>query len=517
MGRLLAFLACLAAAMSMSSCATVPRSICRYPADVSYVGELDSLGLDAFRRLDAPSQSRRRNLAGEWLKRASSAAVASQQLRFLRTAAGLAPDSPEVWLRVADVCRWLGDRASAQSSLDAAAAALRHGAEPKNRARLSLRLALARGWLHWDRGEWAWGLTWADSASRISPTERETMLLRGLLLGASGDLTHALLVAREIDRLDPHLSDRSWIRGIAAYGQRRLADAYLYFNGVSPDRLHRADFWNDVGLVCELLGNLPDARFYYRKAIRSLPVRDSACLEQFALPISPTLDAVTGTLPVMIAYDRYYVMGSPMAFALEAVRRFESAAAATERIRWGDTAINALGICLRRGFDDAVVRGLRGRVYVQMQAFDLAETDLRRARATLTGRGQVDAGTLYWSGHLKVLTERYAEALPLLRAAVAADSTRGAAWSSLGYALIMSGDLVAARAALDRTLALDPLSAAAWYNRGLMHFNDGQWESAVLDLRQAADLAPDNAEIESLLRRATLKLQAARREGAARP
>ena len=174
--------------------------------------------------------------------------------------------------------------------------------------------------------------------------------------------------------------------------------------------------------------------------------------------------------------------------------------------------MGALGICIRTGQVPSASRAARGRVYAQLGAYGLAEADLVRALAEFRQQGRSDAATLYWLGFLKVKGEKSGDALPLLREAAALDPGRAPVWSSLGYALVMTGDLEAARAALDRALALDPRQTAAWYNRGLLHFNSGRWEDAVLDLRRASELAPDNVEVGNLLRRSVLQVQKTRRE-----
>ncbi len=507
---LLCALACVVLA---GACAGPLPPPCDYPAGAGFAAPLDSLGLAEFLRLGDGDRARRRSLAQDWLRQARGPAGATQRLRALRNAAGLAPDQAATWLQLAELQRLLGDQLGAHAALDAGSAAV-SAAAPEQRARLRLRLALARAWLHRDRGEWSWALAWADSAAAISPAERETRLLQGLLLGQRGELRRAYLMSRDLERKDPHLSDWAWIRGAAALGQGNPADAFHWLSAIPPDKLRRADYWNDLALACELLGNWAEARFFYQKAAGALPLRDASCIEQLSLPASGAPDAAA--LPVWLVFDRLFVAGSPQAYAREAAARFERAQGEA-RAHWGDEAVAALSACLRKGFDAAAVRALRGRVYAQMPADGLAEGDLSRAREEFAARGEVDAATSYWLGRLRLRAERHREAALLLREAIAADSTLAAAWNALGYALVMSGDLEEARAALDRTLALDPFEADAWYNRGLMHFNAGRWQEAASDLGKAAQLAPENEDIAAVLRRALLLREQARRRDAVEP
>ena len=498
----------------IAGCAGHVPAPCGYPQEVMFVGEADSLGLDAFRLLPAAGQAQRHEAAARWRAQAGRARRATEAWQALATAAGLAPDDAPTWLALAELERELGDRASARNSLDRAAAAI----DLAPLAAMRLRLALARAWLHRDLAEWSWGLAWADSALAIFPADRESRLLQGLLLGQRGEGSRALAVAGEIERSDPLASDWIWVRGVAALGADSPTDALHWLGGNaraalrrSPDSLHRADYWNDLALVCERLERWSEAARAYEASVKSLPLREPVCLRRADLPARED-DAEGPRLPVWLAFDRFRVAGSWRAYAVEATRRFEAATDSSARVSWSDAAVVALGICIRTGQAPPVSRAARGRVYAQLGAYGLAEADLVRALAEFRQQGRSDAATLYWLGFLKVKGEKFADALPLLREAAALDPGRAPVWSSLGYALVMTGDLEAARAALDRALALDPRQTAAWYNRGLLHFNSGRWEDAVLDLRRASELAPDNVEVGNLLRRSVLQVQKTRRE-----
>lgn len=535
------------AAAGLGGCAARPRASCGWPAAVGYAATADSLSLEAFARLTSAQRLARRQQAATWRDRAQRAGRAGERLRSLRTAAGLAPDDAATWLALGETSRWLGDRAAAaraaEAALAAAASLPRHARQAP-----SLRAATLRAWLERDRGEWSLGLAQVDSALALVPRDREATLLRGLLLGQRGEVTRALLVAREIERADPFLSDWAWIRGVAALGDGRPEEAFHWLHGrdprqggraedearrperppamgdptlltrymAAPDVFHRADYWNDLGLLCERLGRLADARRFYERAARSCPERDPDCVRRRELPLREG-DPVAPTLPVWLAFDRYPVAGSWWAYTLEVARRYEGAATPADRVFWGDAAVEAASIALRKGIEPLMARALRGRLYVQLQAFGLAEADLSRASDELAELGRAHAPTHYWYGYLKIRGDRCREALGPLRQAVAADPDLAPAWSALGYALVMTDDVVGARGALDRALALDPGRAEAWYNRGLMHFQAERWSDAVLDLQRAAELAPENVDVADLLDRAILQAQQSRRDAAARP
>lgn len=533
-----AIAALAAGLLALAGCAGRVPAPCGYPREVAFAGETDSLGLDEFARLPADRQQLRSAAAARWRARAGRAARATEAWQALATAAGLAPNDPSTWLSLAELERDLGDRAAAAAAIERAAAAVDRA--PRSGARL--RLALARAWLHRDQAEWSRGLAWTDSALALLPADREARLLQGLLLGQRGEESRALAAAGEIERSDPLASDWIWVRGVAALGAGALPDALHWLggntqgsarrlpgvpppltterggdtsaigrHGATPDLLHRADYWHDLALVCERLGRWSEAADAYEASAKARPLREPACLRRVDLPVGEG-GAEGPRLPVWLAFDRFRAAGSWRAYAVEATRRFEVAADSASRAFWSDAAVGALGICIRTGLAPPESRAARGRIYAQLEAYGLAEADLVRALADFRGQDRPDAATLYWLGYLKVKGERSGEALPLLREAVELDPGRAPAWSSLGYALVMTGDADAARAALDRALALDPLQTAAWYNRGLLHFNSGRWEEAVLDLGRAAELAPENVEVGNLLRRAALQVQRARRE-----
>jgi tetratricopeptide (TPR) repeat protein len=87
---------------------------------------------------------------------------------------------------------------------------------------------------------------------------------------------------------------------------------------------------------------------------------------------------------------------------------------------------------------------------------------------------------------------------------VARDERRTVAWQALGVCSVVTGDSLGARSAFDRLIAMAPRSGTGWYNRGLLNFNEERYEAALADLRRAAELLPDNADIPDLIQRAQL-------------
>ncbi len=503
----------LGAGLLLASCSGLRASACGDRAAVLYAQPVDSLGLAAFDSLDAGSVQDRRRRAGVWLFRLGEKEPVIQQLHALHQVVGLVPDEPAPWLRLAELRRLLGDREGAQAALGSAAEAI--GQVPaEQQPDLRLRAALLQAWLCYDMGEWQQGRAWVDQAAAIEPADRRTLLIHGLMLAGAELSQDATWLASEIERLDFFWSDWRWVRGMAGFYQRQYKEAIYHLAGARPAVLHRPDFWQDLGLAYEGLGDWRLARQAYRDAQHALPSPVRECL-QLAERHPPAAPAGAPLLPCWLAFDRTFAAGSPTAFAVLAEERFQATTDRAAREWWAESAVAAASILVRKQLHVTWAHGLRGRIYAQIDLPDLARPDLEKAVAGYQARGRVDPPTFYWAGHLLLKEEHYASARPLLAAVVAADSTDALAWSDLGLALIMTADPSEAEAALDHALALDPGLAVAWYNRGLMHFHHEQWPEAVHDLERAARLAPDNAGILQILQRA--RLLAAREQRSSPP
>ncbi len=197
--------------------------------------------------------------------------------------------------------------------------------------------------------------------------------------------------------------------------------------------------------------------------------------------------------------------GSLSSYLAYALARFETAQSVADRDEWGGLVVNAAGICLRLEMEEAHARRARGLVFAGTGRNDRALNDLRAALREL-GAGDVMAPRLEAEiGHLLLVSEDHATAMPHLRRALAADATVAQVWSDLGLALIMAGDRSAADEALTRAIALDETLAAAWYNRGLMHLHADNLDQAEADLGHAATLAPDNPDVANLLQQVLLE------------
>lgn len=489
------------------------RNVDPYPHDslwLAFAGE-DSLGLDVHLSLPLDEQAARSRSAERMLARAQGARDDRIRLRSAASAVGFAPDRPELWIFYAQETARVGDRVRALALLDHADAALRtRPAEERRRHRVEV--ALARAWIHRDRGEWLHAHAWADSAMRLSPDERETRLLQGLARADHGDLPGAFNRARNIENKHFFWFEWRWIRGMAELADGNLENAYHWLSETRPEPAHAARFYRDLAMVCERLGNGIEARRYYGYSFDALDLSPAVCSgpEEVVLPDA---DGRLLTWPVWTSLGRYYAAGSPQAWALTAVDSFRAAVDPDRRGLWADQASDQLSICIRMQYDVDRYRALRGQIHAAMGAYDLGLSDLRRAVPALDAAGGADPLSLSWYGHLLGRKGRYREAAVYLRRSVALDADNPVAQCDLGFALLMRNELDEGERHLDRALELDPGLAAAWYNRGLVRFHSKRWREAVADFKRALELAPGNAEIIPLLQRAQSRVGRAAGDG----
>lgn len=506
----------LAAAMTMTvlaACAARNVDVCAGFGETGYSAEPDSLGLDEFTALSAEQRQERRRQARRLAAQARSAGRADRHIRLLTNGAGLAPDDPDHWLRLARIWRWQGDYLATDISLDNAAAAVR-GLEvtselgalrgPGYKESAALETALQRAWLHYDRGEWREALPWVRAALRVEPGNAAVLQIRGLLEARLGRRSKAHEIAADLRRTDAFNLDTAWIMSNLDTSQGRYREAFNFFYTYRPDPRRAAECYRDMGRAAERVEEWSTARQWYRESAAALPYKDISCrIEREHARLSDP----TGRrpLPFWLANDRHYVTGSLSSYLAFAFARFDHAADSADKEMWAGLVVNAAGTCLRLGLETPDVRRVRGLVYAWTGRNDRALNDLLVARREFSALGVQRADLEAEIGHLMLLKENHVEAVAYLRRALAAEPDAARVWSDLGLALIMADDRAAAEEALTRAIELDRSLAAAWYNRGLMHLHAGELDQAEADLVQAAQRAPENTDVANLLQQVMLE------------
>ncbi len=452
----------------------------------------DSLGLDDFRRLPPSVASARRERAARWRAAASRAPDTVRRIRDLSTAAGLAPDDPDTWLHLAEQTSRLGNKLLALDQLDAAEAAILLR-DADDRRVLRRRLVMARAWISRDRAKWVDAHAWADSAARYTPEEREVQMLLGLTRASHGDLRGAFNVARDIERIHYFRFEWRWIRGMAELARGSVDNAYHWLREARPESEYAARFYRDLAMVCELTGNLIEARRFYGYGYAALGLEPGLCAEPRDVAIGYD-EGRPLRVPVWTSLGRFHAAGSLHGAAVAAVDDYRTAEDPDARHLWADQAEDLLSICIRQDLEEHWCRRQRGRIFAELGLPDLALRDLRRVVRSLEAEGRVDAGDFALYGHLLNDHGDYRGALPYLRRAVDAAPDLARGWSALGYALLMTAQGLAGEQALDRALALDPELPEAWFNRGLAHYHAHRWADAARDFERALELSPGSRD-----------------------
>ena len=471
----------------------------------------DSLSLTDFQRLPPSVAADRRERAARRMVAAARAPGTVPRVRSLSTAAGLVPDDPGVWLRLAEETSRLGNKLLALDQLDAAEAAIL-SRDADDRRDLRRRLSMARAWISRDRAKWVDAHAWADSAARYAPEEREVMMLLGLTRASHGDLRGAFNVARDIERIHYFRFEWRWIRGMAELARGSVDNAYHWLRDARPESDYAARFYRDLAMVCELTGNLIEARRFYGYGFAALGLEPGVCTEPREVTIGHDEGRALG-VPVWRSLGRFHAAGSLHGAAVAAVDDYRAAEDPDERHLWADQAEDLLSICIRHDLEEYWCRRQRGRIFADLGLPELALPDMRRVVADLQDEGRIDAEDFALYGHLLNTQGDHRGALPYLRRAVDAQPDLARGWSALGYALLKTAQGPAGEQALDRALELDPELPEAWFNRGLARYHAHRWSAAADDFERALELAPDNRdEILPLLQQSRGRAQRQKRD-----
>ena len=270
------YIAAALAAVLAAGCGHAPAPPLRYADAWRCEAPADSLGFEAVRALSPAARERRRASALPWRQLAATTRDDAERLRALVTAVALAPDVPDHGFALAEAAGRVGDTQRALAALDAVEPAIPELPVVARRA-ARLRLALARGWLHRDRGRWTLAHAWADSAARISPAEREVRMLQGLCRAAHGDLRGAYNISRDIETKEYFRFEWRWIRGVAELARGDVANAYYWLRDTRPEAPWSARFHRDLALVCERVGDPVEARRFFTYSHDALGLGPGTC------------------------------------------------------------------------------------------------------------------------------------------------------------------------------------------------------------------------------------------------
>jgi Flp pilus assembly protein TadD len=149
---------------------------------------------------------------------------------------------------------------------------------------------------------------------------------------------------------------------------------------------------------------------------------------------------------------------------------------------------------------DANARLMLGKLHATLGADSLAEPEIREALRLRPDLAEA------WSllGDIQYRAAREEEAVTSLRRAVELAPTRAADHATLGR-ILAGRDPDAAGRAFDRAVALVPADPSFLSDRAAFHARYGRYERAEADAREAARLAPEDADARLTLGRSLLE------------
>lgn len=257
------------------------------------------------------------------------------------------------------------------------------------------------------------------------------------------------------------------------------------------------EFWQDTGLVCEVLGD--EAALAYYKLVAGYSFDAWFCTPSAYLAAPTVLSYPDPRLPAFISPQGGFVGGSPFTFlALQLNRAMEDPTAETGRL----AAARGLEMCdiqLRRNILPAVVQAFRGRILDAIGRAAESHAALTFAHDRFKARGDLDAGTWLLLGLQEIKAGRREQGLGLVREVTVAEPANALAWRTLGVAWSMLDDQARAREAMDRALTLEPNSLAGWFNAGVLAYRNQAFDQALSCLEQAWRLDPGNARVQRML------------------
>jgi len=437
------------------------------------------------------------------------------------------PTWTAAWLRLARYRELLGDLEHALAAYEGAARAAPHDARlPDPRGALAYA-SVRRAWRLRDLGRSDEGLAiMADLRAARGPGGIGAQIVYGLLLADAGRFREAMQAALDLPPVqvpDIHIYSginpatktssyaRNWIQAAAWLGigepdmARHALRELNYYQYSLP---YKYEYWQDVGLVCELQGDAEEARLAYSTALTTLRATvPFMTWDNFTTP--PIIAGVPDVrVPAFSSYDVNLLAGSRFTLGAQLVAECSQSADDSLRAFRGEAAVRHLSICMARGIRPDLALALRGRALYHLGRTDEAEADLRAACDSLAARGADDAGTLLVLGTLLYQDDRIDASIPFLERATAVEPGFAGPWRTLGAAYASLGRDDAALAAMDRAVDLEPGSSQGWYNRGFFRAERGDLERATVDLGVALRLAPGQPQVSGVAQAVARRLAA---------
>jgi len=472
-GRILAVALVWVTLLCLVACQPRTGISVEYPEAVSYAADRDSVSLTVFLTLPETERQARTSEAAVWRRHFDETDALAGRLQALRTAVGLDPTDAGSWLRLAQYTRWFGDYTQVEDALQGLRSALPHRSTGR-----ALHLA-GRG--RHRRAE--------DIAYRFADRDHRAHWIYGVSYWRRGGTqpAHGIFTGS-----DSAISSGSndFVKGV-----------------MRPVTVRAAECYRDFGTVEELEQNWWLAEQQYEFSAGFVPGLDEAGVIRIdRVPLGRM--SADNSMPVWLAFDLYFITGSLSSYLGLAFDRFETAETPATREFWAAAVLDAAGSLVRLDYDEAWAQRARGLVLAEFEGRQgQAQVDLEAAMKWFDSRRIDEIRTMTTLANLYLRRNRPARARPLLERVTEVDPRNARAWSDLGLAYVQLGEIEPALSALRRAIELDEELAVAWYNRGLMRYHLEDVPGAVADLERAHELAPQDPDIEALLKQLRRRLE----------
>lgn len=435
-----------------------------------------------------------------------------ERLQLLREAVAADPSRPLLGIELGQTCRQMGYPLAAREALDAALPLIKETTGDQ-RKQCIREYALAMAWLEYEAGNWEEGEAWGAKAVDVGAGQAGQLV--EYLNGAAQAMPFQKFIEKLLDMgfmtgsQANRKANKHWVMAVHNHLHQGTFDEMMFAEWLNsgtklPD--NNVLRWRDFGLVCEWEGKADMARRFYAKSRAALGSGADHWVSrgEHSLVLWP---ADEDPAPFWMNGEGGYVTGSPFAYAEHAMDMLSASSDDGRRQFWAGQLLFMAGACDHRYPNLPWPRLWRGAALLAAEKTKLGTEELLGAADDFERGRFVEPRLNPLLGHGLLLMKKPARARPLLEQGVKDCPGDARCWGDLGIILAADGELKGARHAFDMALSLDRNQAAVWHNRGFLNLREGDWETALVDLQTAADLAPHDEQLRNDLQRVQLKVK----------
>lgn len=492
-----------------------PTSLATVPPELSWV-QIQQDDLTAFERLSEKERKQRREEAEGLVSRREETGSAPLRLTLLQGAVRANPAEPRHWLKVAELCREMGEKDAARAAL-ASARSLFSATRGQDRKDCVREYSLTLAWLEYEEGNWnegaAWGAKAREAGAGLQGVLVETLNIANRPLTQQEFNGHLYEFLPWSDAGSNRGADGMWCMFIwfhlhNVFWEEEPVTSWA-FKDPKLDQNHLVR-WRDLGMICETNHKGDVARIFYEKSYQAIPGKDGGWLTRIdrSLPGFPTS---LGPMPFWVNAHESFVTGSLYGYADYCREKLEISTDPTRRALWAERLLRTAAACRHRYHDLPWLQYWRGVAFMAVGENREAEGEFLNARDEFARLNTFEPRLNPAHAHLLMRKKKYTQAAPMLEQGVQDCPTDAICWGDLGVVRVFQERQEEARAAFDRSLELDPLNAAVWRNRSLLSLQQDRWDVALADMQEASLLAPEDVQIQAELAQIMAKLKTAKK------